>query len=96
MFNFLVTSVDGAWDHPGYEYERSRFLEYTSDDIAASFRELKAAQIEALLNLPCLFAYEGTSEPMRVGRLKSVKLRNDGLLLFVAPELDPAVPPIPF
>lgn len=96
MFNFLVTSVDGAWEHPGYEYERSRFLEYTSDDIAASFRELKAAQIEALLNLPCLFAYEGTSEPMRVGRLKSVKLRSDGRLLFVAPELDPAVPPIPF
>ena len=96
MFNFLVTSAEGAWDQPGYEYERSRFLEYTSDDIAASFRELKAAQIETLLSLPCLFAYEGTNEPMRVGRLKSVKLRNDGRLLFVAPEFDPAVPPIPF
>jgi hypothetical protein len=96
MFNFLVTSRDGAWDLPGYEYERSRFLEYTSDDIAASFRELKAAQIKALVDLPCLFAYEGTSEPMRVGRLKSVKLRNDGRLLFVAPEINPAVPPIPF
>lgn len=96
MFNFLVTSIDGAWDQPGYEYERSRFLEYTSDDIAASFRELKAAQIKALVDLPCLFAYEGASEPMRVGRLKSVKLRSDGRLLFIAPEFDPAVPPIPF
>jgi FRG domain len=96
MFSFLVTSSVGAWDLPGYEYERSRFLEYTSDDIAASFRELKAAQIKALVDLPCLFAYEGTSEPMRVGRLKGVKLRNDGRLLFVAPELDPAVPPIAF
>lgn len=96
MFNFLVTSIEGAWDHPGYEYERSRFLEYTSDDIAASFRELKTAQIKALEDLPCLFAYEGTSEPMRVGRLKSVKLRSDGRLLYVAPEFDPAVPPIPF
>lgn len=96
MFNFLVTSRDGAWDLPGYEYERSRFLEYTSDDIAASFRELKEAQIKALVDLPCLFAYEGTSEPMRVGRLKSVKLRNNGRLLFVAPEINPEVPPIPF
>lgn len=96
MFNFLVTSNDGAWDRPGYEYERSRFLEYTSDDIAASFRELKEAQIKALKDMPCLFAYEGKNEPMRVGRLKSVKLRNDGRLLFVAPEIDLAVPPIPF
>lgn len=96
MFNFLVTSRPGAWDLPGYEYERSRFLEYTSDEITASFRELKAAQIKALVDLPCLFAYEGTSEPMRVGRLKSVKLRSDGRQLFVAPEINPAVPPIPF
>ena len=62
MFNFLVTSKVGAWDHAGYEYERGRFLEYTSDDIAASFRELKAAQIKALVDLPCLFAYEGELE----------------------------------
>lgn len=96
MFNFLVTATSGAWDQPGYEYERSRFLEYTSDDIAASFRELKAAQIEALMTLPCLFAYEGRSQPMRLGRLRSVKLRNAGRVLFVAPEFDPAVPPIPF
>lgn len=96
MFNFLVTSLDGAWDQPGYEYERGRFLEYTSDEIAASFRELKAAQVKALVDLPCLFAYEGTDQPMRVGRLKSVKLRHDGRLLFVSPELDPTVPPIPF
>lgn len=96
MFNFLVTFTVGAWDNPGYEYERSRFLEYTSDEIAASFRELKAAQIKALEDMPCLFAYEGTSEPMRVGRLKSVKLRSDSRLLFVVPEFDLSVPPIPF
>lgn len=95
MFNFLVTSADGAWDRSGYEYERSRFLEYTSDEIAVSFRELKAAQINALLELPCLFAYEGTSRPMRVGRLKSVKLRSEGRL-YVEPEFDLASPSIPF
>ena len=96
MFNFLVSSKDNAWDLPGYEYDRSRFLEFTSNEIAASFSELKDTQIQALVNLPCLFAYEGTKAPMRVGRLKNVKLRNEGRTLFVAPELDPAVPPIPF
>lgn len=95
MFNFLVTASEGAWDLPGYEYARGRFLEYTSDDIAASFQELKEPQLKALMDLPCLFAYEGTNEPMRVGRL-SVKLRNDGRTLYVVPELDHQLPPIPF
>jgi hypothetical protein len=61
MFNFLVTADNGAWDRLGYEYDRSRFLEYTSEDIAVSFREMKSPQIQALTELPCLFAYEGTA-----------------------------------
>lgn len=96
MFNFLVTAANGAWDRPGYEYDRSRFLEYTSDDIAVSFRELKLPQIQALMELPCLFAYEGTVEAMRFGRLKKVKLRNNERTLYIEPDFDLRVPPIPF
>lgn len=96
MFNFLVTASDGAWDLPGYEYPRGRFLEYTSDEIAVRFQQLKGPQLKALMELPCLFAYEGTDEPMRVGRLKAVKLRNTGGMLYIQPELDPQIPPIPF
>lgn len=96
MFNFLVTSTRGAWDRPGYEYDRGRFLEYTSDEIAAIFRELKVPQISALKEMPCLFAYEGTDEPMRVGRLKTVKPRSDGRLLYIEPVFDQSVQPIPF
>ncbi|MEL7941689.1 FRG domain-containing protein [Pseudomonas delhiensis] len=95
MFNFLVTASKGAWDCPGYEYDRSRFLEYTSDDIAASFQELKEPQLKALMELPCLFAYEGTREAMRVGRLE-VKLRNGGRTLYVVPVLDESIAPIDF
>lgn len=96
MFNFLVTASDNAWDQPGYQYARGRFLEYTSDEIAESFRELQPAQLNALTEIPCLFAYEGTDEPMRIGRIKSVKLRDNGRSLLVVPEIDPAIPPIPF
>ena len=95
MYNFLVTAEDGAWDLPGYEYPRGRFLEYTSEEIATSFRQLKEIQLAKLLELPCLFAYEG-NEPMRVGRLKAIKLRNNGRVLFVQPELDNRFPPIAF
>lgn len=88
--------MEGAWDLARYQFDRSRFLEYTSDDIAASFRELKEPQIKALTELPCLFAYEGSKAPMRVGRLKRIKLHNDGRLLFIEPELNDKVSPIPF
>ncbi len=96
MFNFLVTAKDGAWTLPAYTYERSRFLEYTSSEIADRFQELKEPQLSTLQGLPCLFAYEGKDEPMRVGRLKSIKLRNDGRTLYLVPELDPNIPPIAF
>ena len=49
----------------------------------------------ALEELPCLFAYEGTAHPMRVGRL-TVEVRNNGNLLFVRAKLDQGIPPIPF
>ena len=95
MYNFLVTAREGAWESLGYEYDKSRFLEFTSDDIAASFKELKAPQLAALMELPCLFAYEGTRRPMRVGRLE-VKLRNNGKVLFVRPIIDERIDPIEF
>ena len=96
MFNFLVTASEGAWDLPGYEYPRGRFLEYTSDDVAGGFRELKAPQIQLLTELPCLFAYEGTQAPMRVGRIKRLRLRDDGRWLYVEPEFDQSIQPIAF
>jgi len=94
MFNFMVTARSGAWDEKAYVYDRGRFLEYTSDEIAASFRELNEPQIKVLKEMPCLFAYEGTDEPMLVGRLKVVKLRDRQL--YIEPEIDRTIQPIPF
>jgi hypothetical protein len=89
MYNFFVTAKDGAWDGPAYEFDRSRFLEYTSDELAARFKDLKSRQIQALLKLPCLFAYEGR-EPMRLGRLTDIRPRGRAVLIEF--ELDAAGP----
>ena len=94
MFNFLVTAKHGAWKEKGYVYDRGRFLEYTNDEIAERFRELSTPQIEVLKSMPCLFAYEGTDEPMHIGRLKTVKLRDRQL--YIEPEINNTIPPIPF
>lgn len=96
MFNFLVTGSVGAWDAPGYVYPRSRFLEYTSEEVAASFRELNQPQIDALLAMPCLFAYEGTDEPVRVGRIRKIKQRNEKRELYIEYEFDPNIAAIPY
>jgi hypothetical protein len=93
MYNFFVTAQEGAWDDRGYEYDRSRFLEFTPDEIAERFKDLKSAQLEALQQLPCLFAYEG-KEAMRVGRLVAIKLR--GRSIFIEFELEQGIPPIEY
>lgn len=96
MFNFLVTARTGAWDLPGYEYPRGRFLEYTTKSIAERFQELKTRQINVLKNLPCLFAYEGKDQPVHIGRIQKLELRDGGRSLFIRPEIDRTIQPIPF
>lgn len=94
MYNFLVTSEVGAWDGRGYEFQRSRFLEYTSEDTASRFKELGPQQLEALLKMPCLFAYEGKTHPLRVGRLIRLQLRDS--MIYIEWKFDPGIRPIPF
>lgn len=93
MYNLFVTAQKGAWEGRGYEYDRSRFLEYTVDKVVSRFQDLKIRQLEALQRLPCLFAYEG-EQPMRVGRLLTIKVR--GRALFIEFALDESIPEIPF
>ncbi|MNG93654.1 hypothetical protein D3C79_526290 [compost metagenome] len=94
MYNFLVTARSGAWDQPFYEFDKSRFLEYTTVSIAEAFKTLAPNLIETLKGYPCLFAYEGDEEELRIGILISIKER--GRNLFIEFELDQNIPPIPF
>lgn len=94
MYHFLVTAQRGAWDKGFYEYDRSRFLEYTSDKTAKAFEVLTEKHIETLLSWPCLFAYEGTEGTMRIGELRSIKERGRSLLIEF--EFRPDIPEIPY
>ena len=94
MFNLLVTSKDGAWDAGFYEYDKSRFLEYTNENIASVLRELSNSHIENLKSYPCLFAYEGEDSDARIGYLSSIKERGRKLLIEF--ELQQDINPIPF
>jgi len=94
MYNLLVTAQEGAWDSPFYKYDRSRFLEYTNDDIATTYKNLTEKKIATLKSLPCIFAYEGTDSDIRIGRLKSIEERGRSILIQY--EFYPTIPPISF
>lgn len=94
MYNLLVTAMDGAWDESFYEYDKSRFLEYTNDDIASILKELSKSHIENLKSYPCLFAYEGKDSDVRIGYLTAIKERGRNLLIEF--ELQQDIDPIPF
>jgi FRG domain len=94
MYNLLVTAAAGAWDHSFYEYDRSRFLEYTNDNVASAFKGLTEERICMLKSFPCVFAYEGTESNVRVGYLKTIKERGRSILIEY--EFDLEIPQIPF
>jgi hypothetical protein len=94
MYNLLITAREGVWDLPAYEYAKDRFLEYSNDKEKALFKNLTAENIELLKSFPCLFAYEGTEDDVRIGYIRSIKVR--GPTLFIEYEFESDIPPIPF
>lgn len=94
MYNLLVTAMEGAWDEGFYEYDKSRFLEYTNETIASALKELNDSHIQNLKSYPCLFAYEGEDSDVRIGYLTSIKERGRNLLIEF--EFDQDIDPIPF
>lgn len=94
MFNYLVTSRSGAWNLGFYEWDKSRILEFTESGISLDFEKLGQKEMEVVRNYPCLFAYEGSKEPLKVGRITSFTIRATTILIeFV---FDDEIPEIPF
>lgn len=94
MYNLLVTAHEGAWELPAYEYTRDRFLEHTNDKEKTLLKTLTSEHIELLKSFPCLFAYEGKKESVRVGYIRSLKERSRSIMIEYDFETD--IPPIPF
>lgn len=95
MYNLLITSIEGAWDKTSYEYEVGRFLEYTNENISSVLKELNDSHIELLKSYPCLFAYEGKSSDVQIGRLTSIEKRGRNII-FIKFEIEKDIEPIPF
>ena len=94
MYNLLVTAKIGAWDSGFYEYDKSRYLEYTNEKISSALDSLTESNIESLKSFPCIFAYEGDDSDIRIGYLTSIKER--GRTVLIEYEFSQEIAPIPF
>lgn len=94
MYNLFVTAEDGAWERNHYQYDRSRFLEYTNQNLSEALKNLNESNIDLLKSYPCLFAYEGTRSDVYIGYLTSIKERNRTVLIEF--QISQDIDPIPF
>jgi hypothetical protein len=93
MYNLLITAQSGAWEKTVYEYERGRAVhEYTDKSIYEKFKDFTKSDIEELMAMPCLFAYEGGHDRARVGWITSIKVRATEVRLEF--EIEKEAPPI--
>lgn len=81
MYNLLVTAADGAWSLGAYEYDCTRFLEYTTESVKSRLAKLDTATIEELKSLPTLFAYEGDDKEVRIGYIRRIRERGRTILV---------------
>jgi hypothetical protein len=95
MYNLIVTGAEGAWANKFYKADRSRFLEFTTDELASTLKPLTPSAIEVLKSIPCLFAYEAViGGDMRIGRLKEIRERGRDILIEF--EFDDSMPPLAY
>ena len=93
MYHFLVTTDRKAWQNGVEQYAKSRFLEFTTDEIASKFQVLNSAAVEELKSHLCLCTYEGVYD-FWVAKIDGIEIDNRVLRIFLT--IDPNIPAIPF
>lgn len=77
MYNLLVTyrgDTDVWQSGSSYSLERSRFLEYTNDEISSKFAgALSEQHKDVLKSLPCLFVHENFQGSTKTGKITAIK-----------------------
>ncbi|WP_404982770.1 FRG domain-containing protein [Cobetia marina] len=81
MYNLLVTANTKAWESNSYSFYKNRFLEFTNDDIYAVFKSFNKADMDKLKSYPCLFAYEGFKEGIKLGWLTDIEESSDSVII---------------
>ena len=78
IYNLLISCDEDAWESNSFKLDRSRFLEYTDQDVKEKFTTLGTAEIDSIKNYPCIFAYEDVcKKDARIGYITDIMVRRD-------------------
>jgi predicted nucleotide-binding protein len=93
MYSLLVSHQFRDWDGGTFRFDKSRFLEYTSEPIEEQLRPLSIEAIECIQSWPCLLMEEGRAqEIVRIARIS--ELRDLGREIRLTVNLCPSTIPI--
>ncbi|MEZ6037408.1 MAG: nucleotide-binding protein [Planctomycetota bacterium] len=93
MYSLLVSHQFADWDGGTFRFEKSRFLEYTTEPINEQLRTLSLEAIECLKSWPCVLMEEGRAEELvRIARIS--ELRDLGNEIRLTVKLCPSKVPI--
>ena len=74
MYSLLVSHQFQDWDGGAFRFDKSRFLEYTSEPIEVHLRPLSIEAIECLKSWPCVLMDEGRAEELvRIARISELR-----------------------
>jgi predicted nucleotide-binding protein len=93
VYSLLVSHQLRDWDGGVFRFDRSRFLEYTSEPIEEQLRPLSIEAIECIESWPCVLMEEGRAEELvRIARIS--ELRDRGREMRLTVDLCPSKAPI--
>ena len=73
MYSLLVSHQFQDWDGGDFRFDKSRFLEFTSNPIKDQLRSLSIEAIECIKSWPCVLIDEGRAEELvRIARISGV------------------------
>jgi len=93
VYSLLVSHQFKDWDGGTFRFDKSRFLEYTTEPIKEQLRTLSLEAIECLKSWPCVLMEEGRAEELvRIARISD--LRDLGREIRLTVNLCPSKAPI--
>jgi predicted nucleotide-binding protein len=85
VYNLLVSHQFKDWDGGTFRFDKSRFLEYTTEPIKEQLRTLSIEAIDCLKSWPCVLMEEGRAEELvRIARITDLRELDRDIRLTVS------------
>jgi len=81
MYHLLVSYGEDSWASSPASMSKSRFLEFTVNEISARYSTLDTQRLKELTEYPALFMCEGEASPTFLARITRVRIRGADLVI---------------